>query len=92
MNEELIIEKGTIEEFLNLITKCYDDFIFNTQTQASYEQLLSEGRIEPDGPAYSRLQKLKLDKLMRSKYGSYYAKRSKRLHGRIQRENERQTK
>ena len=54
-----------------------------------YEELLSEGRIEPDGPAYSRLQKLKLDKLMRSKYGSYYAKRSKRLHGRIQRENER---
>ena len=46
-----------------------------------YEELLSKGKIEPDGPAYSRLQKLKLDKLMRSKYGSYYAKRNKRLHG-----------
>ena len=31
MNEELIIEKGTIEEFLNLITNCYEDFISNNK-------------------------------------------------------------
>ena len=29
MNEELVVEKGTIEDFLNLITNCYDDFISN---------------------------------------------------------------
>ena len=36
-----------------------------------YEELLSEGRIEPDGPAYSRLQKLKLDKLPRIVTGKH---------------------
>lgn len=56
---------------------------YETTVISVYERLLSQNKIEPDGPAYSRLQKLKLDKLMRSKYGSYYAKRSKRLHGTI---------
>lgn len=56
---------------------------YETTVISVYERLLSQNKIEPDGPAYSRLQKLKLDKLMRSKYGSYYAKRNKRLHGTI---------
>ena len=41
MNEELIIEKGTIEEFLNLITNCYDDFISNNKFYKFYEYLSS---------------------------------------------------
>ena len=41
MNEELIIEKGTIEELLNLITKCYDDFISNNTFYKIYEYLSS---------------------------------------------------
>ncbi len=41
MNEDLIIEKGTIEEFLNLITKCYDDFISNNKFYKFYEYLSS---------------------------------------------------
>ncbi len=39
MNEELIIEKGTIEEFLNLITNCYEDFISNNKFYKFYEYL-----------------------------------------------------
>ena len=31
MNEELIIKKGTIEELINLVTNCYDDFISNNK-------------------------------------------------------------
>ena len=41
MNEELIIEKGTIEEFLNQITNCYDDFISNNKFYKFYEYLSS---------------------------------------------------
>ena len=41
MNEELIIEKGTVEEFLNLITNCYDDFISNNKFYKFYEYLSS---------------------------------------------------
>ncbi len=41
MNEELIIEKGTIDEFLNLITNCYDDFISNNKFYKFYEYLSS---------------------------------------------------
>ena len=41
MNEELIIEKGNIEEFLNLITNCYDDFISNNKFYKFYEYLSS---------------------------------------------------
>ena len=41
MNEDLIIEKGTIEEFLNLITNCYDDFISNNKFYKFYEYLSS---------------------------------------------------
>ena len=29
MNEELLIERGTIEELINLVTNCYDDFSSN---------------------------------------------------------------
>ncbi|MDA9748633.1 cyclopropane-fatty-acyl-phospholipid synthase family protein [Pelagibacteraceae bacterium] len=39
MNEELIIEKGTIEELLNLVTNCYDDFILNNRIYRFYEYL-----------------------------------------------------
>ena len=31
MNEELIIEKGTIEEFISLISNSYDDFVSNNK-------------------------------------------------------------
>ena len=41
MNEELIIEKGNIEEFLNLITNCYEDFISNNKFYKFYEYLSS---------------------------------------------------
>ena len=41
MNEELVIEKGTIEDFLNLITNCYDDFISNNKFYKFYEYLSS---------------------------------------------------
>ncbi len=39
MNEELIIEKGTIEELINLITNCYDDFISNNNFYKFYEYI-----------------------------------------------------
>ncbi len=41
MNEELIIEKGTIEDFINLVTNCYDDFILNNKIYQFYEYLSS---------------------------------------------------
>ena len=41
MNEELIIEKGNIEEFINLVTNCYDDFISNNKFYKFYEYLSS---------------------------------------------------
>ena len=30
MNEELILERGSIDEFLQMITKCYDNFIYKS--------------------------------------------------------------
>jgi|TARA_R100000808_G_scaffold6776_1_gene19895 hypothetical protein len=39
-----------------------------------YEDLLRNGRIPVDGPAYTRMQKLKLQKLLRRK--TYGAKNS----------------
>ena len=41
MNEELVVEKGTIEDFLNLITNCCDDFISNNKFYKFYEYLSS---------------------------------------------------
>ena len=41
MNEELIVKKGTIEDFINLITNCYDDFISNNKYYKFYEYLSS---------------------------------------------------
>ena len=41
MNEELVIEKGTIEELLNLVTNCYDDFISNNNIYKFYEYISS---------------------------------------------------
>jgi len=41
MNEDLVVEKGTIEEFINLITKSYDDFISNNKFYKFYEYLSS---------------------------------------------------
>ncbi len=41
MNKELIIEQGSIEDFMNLITNCYDDFISNNNFYKFYEYLSS---------------------------------------------------
>ena len=41
MNKELLIEKGTIEELINLITNCYDDFISNNKFYKFYEYISS---------------------------------------------------
>ena len=41
MNEELIIEQGSVEELINLITKCYDDFVSNNNFYKVYEYLSS---------------------------------------------------
>ncbi len=41
MNEELVVEKGTIEDFINLITNCYDDFVSNNKLYKFYEFLSS---------------------------------------------------
>ncbi len=41
MNKELIIEQGSIEDFINLITNCYDDFISNNNFYKFYEYLSS---------------------------------------------------
>ena len=41
MNEELIIEKGSIEDFLKLITNCYYDFISNNAIYKMYEYFSS---------------------------------------------------
>tara|TARA_B100001175_G_C19474106_1_gene623314 strand:+ start:454 stop:1638 length:1185 start_codon:yes stop_codon:yes gene_type:complete len=37
MNKEIIIEEGTIEELVDLITSCYDDFIQNNFIYRIYE-------------------------------------------------------
>ena len=39
MNKDLTIEKGTIEELINLVTNCYDDFISNNKIYKLYEYL-----------------------------------------------------
>ncbi len=39
MNEDLIIEKGTIEELIDLVTNCYDDFISHNSIYKIYEYL-----------------------------------------------------
>ena len=41
MNEELILEKGSIDEFLQMITKCYDNFISNNHIYKIYEYFSS---------------------------------------------------
>ena len=41
MNEDLVVEKGTIEEFIDLITNSYDDFISNNKFYKFYEYLSS---------------------------------------------------
>ncbi len=41
MNEDLVVKKGTIEDFVNLITKSYDDFISNNNFYKFYEYLSS---------------------------------------------------
>ena len=41
MNKELIVEKGTIEDLINLVTNCYDDFISNNKFYKFYEFLSS---------------------------------------------------
>ena len=41
MNNELTIEKGSIEDFINLITNCYDDFVSNNKFYKFYEYLSS---------------------------------------------------
>ena len=39
MNNELTIEQGSIEDFVNIITNCYDDFISNNKFYKLYEYL-----------------------------------------------------
>ena len=41
MNEEIVIEKGSIEDFINMITASYDDFIKNNNFYKFYENLSS---------------------------------------------------
>ena len=41
MNEELVVEQGSIDDFINLITNCYDDFITNNSFYKFYENLSS---------------------------------------------------
>ncbi len=41
MDKEIIIEKGTIEEFIDLVTLCYDDFIRHNKMYSYYEFISS---------------------------------------------------
>ena len=41
MNEELIIERGSIEDFLLMISECYDEFITNNSIYKMYEYFSS---------------------------------------------------
>ena len=41
MNEDLIIEEGSIEDLINLVSNCYDDFISNNIFYKFYEYLSS---------------------------------------------------
>jgi len=38
MNEEILIQKGTIEELIDIVTACYDDFIRNNSIYRFYEK------------------------------------------------------
>ncbi len=37
MNKDLTIEQGSIEDLINLVTNCYDDFIYNNNYYKFYE-------------------------------------------------------
>ena len=39
MNEELVIEQGSVDDFINLVTNCYDDFISKNKFYKFYEYL-----------------------------------------------------
>ena len=41
MNKEIIIEQGSIEELIDLVTNCYDDFISNNNYYKFYEYISS---------------------------------------------------
>ena len=41
MNEEIIVEEGTIEELVDLVTSCYDDFVRNNFIYRIYENFSS---------------------------------------------------
>ena len=41
MNEEIIIEEGSIEQFIDIITSSYDDFVKNNTFYKYYENLSS---------------------------------------------------
>ncbi len=41
MNKEILIEKGSLEDFINLVTKCYDDFVSNNTFYKFYEYISS---------------------------------------------------
>ena len=41
MNKDLIIEQGSIEQLIDLVTNCYDDFISNNNFYKFYEYLSS---------------------------------------------------
>ena len=42
MNKDIIIEEGTIDDFINIITSCYDDFISRNLIVNFYQSILLE--------------------------------------------------
>jgi len=41
MNKEILIEEGTIEQFIDIITSCYDDFVYENYFYKYYEKISS---------------------------------------------------
>ena len=41
MNKELIVEEGSIEDFISIISNCYDDFVSNNNFYKFYEFISS---------------------------------------------------
>ena len=37
MNEEILIKQGTIEELIDIVTSCYDEFVRNNPIYRTYE-------------------------------------------------------
>ena len=41
MNEEIIIEEGTVEQLIDIVTSCYDDFVRSNFFFRIYENISS---------------------------------------------------